>query len=69
MKENETDTTLLEAPQTLPETAKLMNGSHAVIRSLIEEGVETLFGYPGGAIMPVYDAIYDYQDQIDLHLL
>ncbi len=68
MKENEIDTTLLEAPETLPETAKLMNGSHAVIRSLIAEGVETIFGYPGGAIMPVYDAIYDYQDQID-HIL
>lgn len=46
----------------------IMNGSHALIRSLIAEGVETIFGYPGGAIMPVYDAIYDYQDQIN-HIL
>lgn len=47
---------------------ELINGSHAVIQSLITEGVKTIFGYPGGAIMPVYDAIYDYQDQID-HIL
>lgn len=48
--------------------AEIINGSHAVIRSLLAEGVETIFGYPGGAIMPVYDAIYDYQDQIN-HIL
>ncbi|HPR62345.1 MAG TPA: thiamine pyrophosphate-binding protein, partial [Prolixibacteraceae bacterium] len=41
-----------------------MTGSEALIRSLIEEGVETIFGYPGGAIMPVYDALYDHQDTI-----
>ncbi|ODS84479.1 MAG: acetolactate synthase, large subunit, biosynthetic type [Cytophagaceae bacterium SCN 52-12] len=46
----------------------VLNGSHAVIRSLLAEGVETIFGYPGGAIMPVYDAIYDYQDKIS-HIL
>lgn len=46
----------------------VLNGSHAVIRSLLAEGVETIFGYPGGAIMPVYDAIYDYQDKIN-HIL
>ena len=50
-----------------PEAAPI-SGSHAVIRSLLAEGVETIFGYPGGAIMPVYDAIYDYQDQIN-HIL
>ncbi len=32
--------------------------------SLLEEGVDTVFGYPGGAIMPVYDLLYDYQDRI-----
>jgi acetolactate synthase-1/2/3 large subunit len=47
---------------------ELVNGSHAVIKALIAEGVDTIFGYPGGAIMPVYDAIYDYQDQIN-HIL
>jgi len=38
-----------------------ITGSEAVIRSLIAEGVDTIFGYPGGAIMPVYDALYDYR--------
>jgi len=37
-----------------------ITGSEAVIRSLIAEGVDTIFGYPGGAIMPVYDALHDY---------
>jgi acetolactate synthase I/II/III large subunit len=42
----------------------VITGSEAVIRSLIEEGVDTIFGYPGGAIMPIYDALYDFQDQV-----
>jgi acetolactate synthase-1/2/3 large subunit len=46
-------------------TAKpVITGSEAVIRALIEEGVDTIFGYPGGAIMPIYDALYDFQDQV-----
>ncbi|WP_373331460.1 biosynthetic-type acetolactate synthase large subunit [Salmonirosea aquatica] len=55
-------------PELKTDALKLMNGSHAVIRSLIAEGVKTIFGYPGGAIMPVYDAIYDYQEEIN-HIL
>ena len=42
----------------------VITGSEAVIRALIEEGVDTIFGYPGGAIMPIYDALYDFQDQV-----
>nr|WP_149698057.1 biosynthetic-type acetolactate synthase large subunit [Chitinophaga sp. CF418] len=45
-----------------------ITGSEAVIRSLIAEGVETIFGYPGGAIMPIYDALYDFQDKVH-HIL
>lgn len=45
-----------------------ITGSQAVIRSFLEEGVETIFGYPGGAIIPVYDALYDYRDRIN-HIL
>jgi acetolactate synthase-1/2/3 large subunit len=45
-----------------------VSGSEAVILSLIEEGVDTIFGYPGGAIMPIYDLLYDYQDKIK-HIL
>ncbi len=43
---------------------KRMNGSQAVMESLLQEGVDIIFGYPGGAIMPVYDALYDYQNKI-----
>lgn len=41
-----------------------ISGSEAIMKSLIAEGVDTIFGYPGGAIMPAYDALYDYQDQL-----
>ena len=41
-----------------------ITGSEAVIRSLIAEGVDLVWGYPGGAIMPIYDALFDYQDQL-----
>lgn len=67
---NENQTATIQAAEPVVSVAKpeLINGSHAVIQSLIAEGVKTIFGYPGGAIMPVYDAIYDYQDQIN-HIL
>lgn len=45
-----------------------ISGSEAVLRCLIEENVDTVFGYPGGAIMPIYDALYDYNDKIK-HIL
>jgi acetolactate synthase-1/2/3 large subunit len=45
-----------------------ITGSEAVMKALIAEGVETIFGYPGGAIMPIYDALYDYRDQLE-HIL
>ena len=46
-------------------TKKLkVSGAEAIVLSLIEEGVDTLFGYVGGAIMPVYDVLYDYQDKL-----
>ncbi len=47
---------------------KKITGAEAVIRSLIEEGVHTIFGYPGGAIMPIYDALYDFDKHIN-HIL
>lgn len=46
----------------------VMTGSEALIQSLIHEGVNTLFGYPGGAIMPVFDALYDKKDKMN-HIL
>lgn len=47
---------------------KNITGSEALLLSLIEEGVDTIFGFPGGAIMPVYDLLYDYKDKIN-HIL
>ena len=45
-----------------------VSGSEALLRALIREGVDTVFGYPGGAIMPVYDALMDHMDEIN-HIL
>jgi acetolactate synthase-1/2/3 large subunit len=50
------------------ETTQKIKGSEAVILSLLNEGVDTIFGYPGGAIMPIYDALYDYRDKVN-HIL
>ncbi|MDH5367133.1 MAG: biosynthetic-type acetolactate synthase large subunit [Cyclobacteriaceae bacterium] len=56
------------APSTLvstkTNTSVALSGAEAVIKSLIQEDVDLLFGYPGGAIMPVYDALYHYQKEI-----
>ena len=49
-------------------STKRVSGSEAVLLSLIKEGVDTIFGYPGGAIMPVYDLLYDYQKKLK-HIL
>lgn len=45
-----------------------INGSEALITSLLNEGVQTVFGYPGGAIMPVFDCLYSHRDQLT-HIL
>src|ERR1700722_6304508 len=47
---------------------KELSGSQAVLEAFLAEGVETIFGYPGGAIMPIYDALYDYRDRLN-HIL
>jgi acetolactate synthase-1/2/3 large subunit len=49
-------------------TVKKITGSQVLLNCLVEEGVTTLFGYPGGAIMPVYDALYHYADKLE-HIL
>ena len=60
----------LSQPQTaaLPTKTENISGSRAVLEALIAEGVKTIFGYPGGAIMPIYDALYDYQETLE-HIL
>ncbi|MFN6015622.1 MAG: biosynthetic-type acetolactate synthase large subunit, partial [Flavobacteriales bacterium] len=45
-----------------------IRGAEAVMRCLVEEKVNTIFGYPGGAIMPIYDALYDFRDTVN-HIL
>ncbi len=47
---------------------KEIKGAEILLRCLVAEGVDVMFGYPGGAIMPVYDALYDYADQLN-HIL
>ena len=41
-----------------------ISGSEALVRCLLQEGVDVIYGYPGGAIMPVYDELFKYRDQI-----
>jgi acetolactate synthase I/II/III large subunit len=45
-----------------------ISGSVALLEAFLAEGVSTIFGYPGGAIMPIYDALYDYQEKLH-HIL
>lgn len=56
------------ATEVAVETEKQLSGSQAVLEALLEENVDTIFGYPGGAIMPIYDALYDYNDRLK-HIL
>jgi acetolactate synthase I/II/III large subunit len=60
----------LSASNTSPLDIKCLQttGSIAVIDALLSENADTIFGYPGGAIMPIYDALYDYQDRLK-HIL
>lgn len=52
------------ATSAAPLTTEKISGAEAILRCLLEENVDTIFGYPGGAIMPVYDALYYYQDRL-----
>ena len=54
----------MEAVLEVKEEKKTITGSEAVLKSLLEEKVDNIFGYPGGAIMPIYDALYGYETQI-----
>lgn len=57
-----------EKKQTSHAKTETMSGSKAVIECLLAEDTEIIFGYPGGAIMPIYDALYDYKDKVE-HIL
>lgn len=60
MKETQT----IESKIKPSETTERISGSEAVIKCLLAEGVDVLYGYPGGAIMPIYDELYKYRDKI-----
>lgn len=55
-------------PATTGKKIEQISGSEAVLKAFVEEGVDTIFGYPGGAIMPIYDALYDFQSDMK-HIL
>ncbi len=58
-----------ELNEVIPqEKVEELTGSQAVLRAFVEEGVDTIFGYPGGAIMPIYDALYDFAPELK-HIL
>ena len=42
-----------------------MRGGDAIIKALMDKGVDTIFGYPGGAVLNIYDALYKYSDKIE----
>ncbi|WP_256011338.1 biosynthetic-type acetolactate synthase large subunit [Desertivirga xinjiangensis] len=62
------DTAQQELTAAEQKTGIELSGSQAVLEALIAEGTDVIFGYPGGAIMPIYDALYDYNDKLN-HIL
>jgi len=62
------ETLTAKQKQYLEQPKERISGSEAIVRCLLAEGVEVLYGYPGGAIMPVYDELYKYEGQIN-HVL
>lgn len=58
------DTQLVKNQNKTQPITERISGSEAVVRCLLAEGVDILYGYPGGAIMPVYDELYKYQDRL-----
>ena len=50
--------TITTAPKTQTASSRTMTGAEMVVRALMDQGVDTLFGYPGGAILPIYDALF-----------
>ncbi|MEO6733924.1 MAG: biosynthetic-type acetolactate synthase large subunit [Ferruginibacter sp.] len=67
-KQIESETPGSSSATPIQGTGVEISGSQAVLDAFVAEGVDTIFGYPGGAIMPIYDALYDYHDRIK-HIL
>ncbi|MDG1697427.1 MAG: biosynthetic-type acetolactate synthase large subunit [Polaribacter sp.] len=58
------ETKTIKDSETSTKVTERISGSEAIVRCLIEEEVKIIYGYPGGAIMPVYDELFKYQDKI-----
>lgn len=56
--------TVREKKAEAKKTTMHITGAEAIVHCLVEEGVDLMFGYPGGAIMPVYDELYKFQDRL-----
>jgi acetolactate synthase I/II/III large subunit len=63
-----TKTKAATEPEQREQSKQKISGSEIVLRCLVEEQVDKIFGYPGGAIMPIYDALYYYADRLT-HIL
>ncbi len=61
-KESDSPSSVLKRERTVAKTTQTISGAEAVMKALVEESVEVIFGYPGGAIMPIYDSLFDYQE-------
>ena len=59
---------IFNSPLSMKEMKDTITGAEALMRSLEHEGVKTIFGYPGGSIMPVFDALYDHRQTLN-HIL
>jgi acetolactate synthase-1/2/3 large subunit len=57
-----------KAVATAEPATQTLSGAEATLHALLAEGVDTVFGYPGGAIIPIYDALYDFKEQLN-HVL
>lgn len=68
VQKNTKTRSISKAQKTKSSKPVRITGAEAVLKCLLEENVDTIFGYPGGAIMPVYDALYNYQDRLQ-HIL
>jgi len=61
--------TVKEKKKTNEKKSKIkITGAEAIVHCLLAEGIDTIYGYPGGAIMPVYDEFYKFQDKLT-HIL
>jgi len=63
-KNKKMETQTIKNKKTATKVTEIISGSEAVVRCLIAEDVKIIYGYPGGAIMPVYDELYKYRDKI-----